>query len=496
MLITKSDFLTFQHCKVNFWFSKYKPDVLVKKPLSDFERQIINQGHEVESWSRELFKDGELVDVFGKDAIEMTRQKIINGIKTIFQATFSGDGLFAMTDIINWNESLQAWDIYEVKATTSKQKKKAEHYWDIAFQREVLERSNEKVGRLFLVELNKEHLKNGAISAEDLIKITDLTEEIDTMRIEIQTEIGTAKKTLALRKEPTSCGCIYESLANQCAAFSYLYPNIPAYSIYNIARIGSSKKKLAALVDADIFAIKDIPADNDLSPIQSNQVFVHNMDTDIFKVPEIKKELEKLVYPIYFLDYETIPTAIPLYDNCYPFQQVPFQYSLHIQDTPTSDLRHCEFLHLDQNNPIPYLVKQLRHDIGNKGSVIIWNKSFEGTCNKDMALQVPEHADFLLDINKRMYDLEDIFKKQLYVRKEFLGKTSIKNVLPVLAEHLNYKVLNIQDGGTASSSYKQMIWDSQNQKDQTETAKDLLAYCKLDTLAMVEILKHIQNRLD
>jgi len=495
MAITKSQFMKFRKCPVHFWFLKHKPEVLVRKELSDFEQQIIDQGIEVEQWARRLYPDGELVDLFQEEAVELTRKKIIDHVHTIFQASFAADGLYSMSDIINWNPELQAWDIYEVKGTTSKQKSKKEHYWDVAFQREVVERSDEAVGRLYLVELNKEYIKDGGINVEELLIVKDITEEIDTMRFEIQSAIGDAKNTLAITVEYSTCDCFYNAPAHQCDAFSHLHPNIPSYSVYNIARIGSSKKKLAAFVDADIFAIEDIPDDNDLSQIQSNQVFVYNHDIEIFKHDDIRKELEKIEYPIYFLDYETIPTAIPLYDACYPFQQVPFQYSLHIQHSPESELIHAEFLHLDKTNPIPKLAAQMRADIGDKGSVIVWNKKFEGKCNEDMANQIPDLSSFLLDINQRMYDLMDIFHKQYYVKKEFLGKTSIKNVLPALAPEFSYSDLNIQDGGVASSTYKRIIWDSIDNALQTDIANDLLEYCKLDTLAMVEILRHVRLKI-
>ena len=469
--------------------------MLVSKELSDFQQQIIDQGIEVEDWARNLYPDGELVDVYGDEAVAMTRQKIVDGGQVIFQATFAANGLFSMSDMIVWNAELESWDIYEVKGTTSKQRKKTEHYWDVAFQREVLEQSREPIGRLFLVELNKEFVKNGDIAPEELLALTDVTEEVDTMRIEIQTEIGSAKKWLKQTKEPKDCDCLYHSKANQCAAFDYLYPNVPEYSVYNISRIGSSRKKLAALIEDGIFAIEDIPQENELSAIQGNQVHVHNMDTEIFLRDKIFEEIAKIEYPIYFLDYETIPTAIPLYNACFPFQQVPFQYSLHIQDKPGAVIRHLEFIHREKSNPIPFLAKRLREDIGDNGSVVVWNKSFEGMCNKDMANQVPSLAPFLLDINLRMYDLLDVFNKQMYVRKEFLGKTSIKYVLPVLVPELSYKDLNIQDGGAASSTYKRIIWDNIHNQEQESTFKDLLAYCKLDTWAMVAILEHLKKRI-
>lgn len=488
MLISKSNFQIFRKCPDAFWMLKHAKDKLKRKPLSDFEQQIIEQGHEVESWARRLFPNGILVEGYNEEAIEQTRTFLLSGKNEIFQATFSADGLLAMCDIIKWNENLKAWDIYEVKGTTSKDKPKKDHYWDIAFQREVLERANEKVARLFLVELDKEFIKDGDVSAQELLKLTDITEEIDTMRVEIQSEIGSCKAKLKQSNQPSGCECRYKTRKHQCEAFEFFYPNVPEYTIYDISRIRSGGKKIIEMVDNDIISIEDIPDQNNLTEIQANQVHVHNYDSIICKTEQIKSELQKLEYPLYFLDYETYPSAVPVFDGCRPFQQVPFQYSLHIQQTPESDLEHYEFLHSENSNPIPSLAKQLRENIGNTGSVIVWNKSFEGKCNTDMAEQIPELADFMNGINQRFFDLEEPFKKQLYVRKEFLGKTSIKNVLPVLAPEFSYKDLNIQDGGSACNAWKKMIFDTQDEEQKNEIYVDLLAYCKLDTLAMVKIL--------
>lgn len=492
-LISKSDFQTFRNCPDAFWMLKHAKDKINETPLSDFQKQIIDQGYEVEAWARKLFSNGVLVEGYNEEALENTRAYLINEEKEIFQATFSGDGLLAMCDIIKWNDQLKAWDIYEVKGTTSKDKPKKDHYWDIAFQREVLERSNEKVARLYLVELNKEFIKAGEIDPNDLLSINDITEEIDTMRVEIQSEIGNCKAKLKQSKQPVACDCRYKTRIHHCEAFEFFYPNVPEYSIYDISRIRSGGEKITEMIDSDIIAIDDIPDQNDLTEIQSNQVQVHIYDTIICKTEKIKTELQKLEYPLYFLDYETYPAAVPVFDGCRPFQQVPFQYSLHVQETVDSDLVHFEFLHSKNSNPIPLLTKQLRENIGDTGSVIVWNKKFEGKCNSDMAKQIPELADFLNGINERFFDLEEIFKKQLYVRKEFRGKTSIKNILPVLAPKLSYMDLAIQDGGAACNAWKKMIFDTQDLNQKNEICDDLLSYCKLDTLAMVKILEFLKK---
>ena len=206
-----------------------------------------------------------------------------------------------------------------------------------------------------------------------------------------------------------------------------------------------------------------------------------------------QKHLEQLVYPIYFLDYETYPAAVPVFDGCYPYQQVPIQYSLHIQEEPGCIQVHKEYLHNDRSNPIPILAQSLRSHMGDTGSVVVWNASFEGKCHEDMAKQFPELSDFLLGVNDRFYDLEVPFRKQLYVRKEFLGKTSIKNILPVLVPDLSYKDLAIQDGGAACSAWKHMIFDNVSSSESQLIYDALLKYCELDTLAMVKILEFLRQ---
>ena len=148
-------------------------------------------------------------------------------------------------------------------------------------------------------------------------------------------------------------------------------------------------------------------------------------------------------FPIYFLDYETSAYAIPQYDGTRPYQQIPFQYSIHIINDLESEIIHRDYLHPDQTNPMVQLSHQLRSDIGDTGSVIVWNKRFEGMCNKGLAEAVPDLSPFLLGINKRFFDLMEIFSKRMYVHKDFKGSSSIKKVLPVLVPDLSYQNLTI-----------------------------------------------------
>lgn len=493
MYISKSDFLLYLDCPKHFWLWKKKRNVVPNIEVSEFSQRLIEQGDEVEKWARKLFPNGVLIESQEMDAVSDTQKILQGGHKQVFQATFFAEELYAMVDVLEWDEENQYWIINEVKGSSSQEVKKDVHVNDATFQKVVLEKAGLIVGQVNLIELNKEFRKNGNIDPKLLLEKTDITNEIRDLQSGIEIQINDAKRYLAREEEPKVCNCIYKSRSNHCPSFSYNHPEVPDYSIHDIVRIGSSKKKLEEMIDNDWLRIEDIPLDYELSPTQSNQVYTTITGETIIKDEKIKEELAKLEYPLYFLDYETYPSAIPVFDGCYPYQQVPFQYSLHILNAPGEDLVHKEFLQTKFENPMSSLAHSLRTDIGDNGSVIVWNKKFEGKCNEDLANTVPKLSDFILGINQRFFDLMEIFSKQYYVHKDFKGSCSIKKVLPVLAHGFSYNELSIQDGGMALTSWREMIFGDKTLKEQEEIASNLLSYCELDTLAMVKILEALQE---
>ncbi|MBK8503122.1 MAG: DUF2779 domain-containing protein [Saprospiraceae bacterium] len=484
MNITKSEFLKFRECDSHFWMLKHRPEIIEEKPISDFVQQIIDQGTEVELWARKRFPEGQLIDSWRADAIRDTQCALDSGVPILFQASFTADGIHARIDVLE--RTSEGFNIYEVKGTTASDKKDESHLWDAAFQKEVLIRSGHPVNQIFLIELNKEFRKNGEIDPDKLFVITNISEEIQKISNDVQRAISDAKHLLT-QPEPITCDCMYKPSAKHCPTFGHFHPQVPAYTAHDLYRIGSSPKRLRSLIDDGLFGIAEIPINYDLTPNQLNQVRVHNLDQPIIKADLIEKSLAELEYPLYFLDYETYPAAIPVFEGCYPFQQVPFQYSVHIQYEPGGELQHCEFLHQDLSSPILAITQSLRENIGDAGSVIVWNKNFERKCNEDLAAVLPDDLDFLVGINNRFYDLADIFARQQYVDKGFKGKYSIKKVLPVLCPDLTYENLTIQDGGAACNAWKEMIFGEMTLPSIMETVTALLEYCKLDTLAMVKI---------
>ena len=241
-----------------------------------------------------------------------------------------------------------------------------------------------------------------------------------------------------------------------------------------------------------ILEIQAIPDGFSLTEPQMNQVMVAKTHQPIIDKESISSALKSIVYPIYFLDYETFAPAIPLFDGTKPYQQVCFQYSLHVLPKEGAELEHYEFLASGKENPVPALAKQLKQDIAtNDGTVIVWNKSFEMSRNTEMGEMYPEYKEFMASVNTRVFDLMEIFAKQYYVHPRFEGSYSIKKVLPVLVPALTYKNLGIQEGGTASRSWFEMNFGEMEDEKRDQIYNNLLKYCGLDSLAMFRIFEKL-----
>ena len=203
---------------------------------------------------------------------------------------------------------------------------------------------------------------------------------------------------------------------------------------------------------------------------------------------EIDSFLNKLKFPLYFLDYETMSAFAPYFDGHRPYQQIPSQYSLHILDSPEAELRHTEYLHRENSDPSRPVVQRLTEDIGTVGSILTWNMSFEKNCNTTLGQLNPAFADTMSAINERIVDLMISFKPSngWYGDPRLEGSASIKKVLPVVVPSLSYDELSIQNGGAAQALWTQAVLDG-TRDDKDKILDDLIKYCRFDTLAMVEI---------
>src|SRR5690606_38930537 len=280
----------------------------------------------------------------------------------------------------------------------------------------------------------------------------------------------------------TECSCKYNTRSNHCDSFNYFNTTIPKYSIYEIGNIRA--KKIGQLLDNEQLAIIDITLDFELNINQQTQVQSVKQEQPIINIPNIRTELNKLKFPLHFIDYETYASAIPKLDGLSPHKHLTFQVSIHTL-TEDGTLTHFEYLLDDMKMPIDML-QAMQDFTGSNGTFISWHASFEIGRNKDLIEWLPQFADYLTYINEHTFDLETIFKKD-YIDYRFHGSSSIKKVLPVLVPEVTYSDLDVSNGTMALDTWGTMVLDKDFKEDKETTRKNLLEYCKLDTLAMVKL---------
>lgn len=466
------------------WLKKHGKEKL--PPIDDNTQATFDAGNLFEGYAEKLFDDGVrlgFTDYASYLALpEQTFEAILGGAKTIFQARFVSGQLTCISDVVHVVAD-KTFDLYEIKSST---KAKPEHITDLAFQAHVLRSSGFTVRKIHVVHVNNEYVRHGVIKAEEFCAVTEVTDEVNDLEEATKAQIQGALDVMQLADMP--------DLSPANAASSAFSEWLPIYkSLTNPAKdsiyylCGLNPSKVNQLESLGIEKIADIPDDYKLSPKQHKQVVATKLNQQLITTEPIKELLRTFQYPLYFLDYETLAGIVPPFEGTRPYQQVPFQYSLHIIDAPDSELRHEEYLHRESTNPCRDVAEALRRHIGDEGTVLAWNMGFEKSCNVTLAEEVPELKDFLLDLNDRMNDLMIPFSKLWFVDKDFCGSASIKKVLPVLAPHLSYKKLGIQEGASAQRLWMQSVIDGKDTIDKEVMFADLLEYCKLDTLAMVEI---------
>ena len=472
MQLSKTDFIHFLNCPKSLWLLKHKPSAYPYGDFSGFMKKIAAEGYEVEDQVR-VYLDAQ------PDASSYSWQ-------VIFQ---TASGLYAKADVIRHNVD-GTINIYEVKSSTSvKKDPKHNQIKDAAFQKIIAEETGAKVAKVFVVHLNKEYVKAGEIDPEGLLVFSDVTDEVGQVEGKTRDEIVDALETLSLSEiDESSCSCLTRTKTNHCDSFGYFNPDVPKPSIYDLPRI--SKSKLSKFVSDGRLDLDDIELE-DVTEKQALILKSAHMREPVVDQAKLSHFYSKATYPIYFLDYETYSSAIPLIDGASPQVPVPFQYSLHIKRTPDDmELVHAEYLADKAAMPLG-MIEHMQDHIGAEGSVVSWHASFENTQNRSMANLYPEKANFLADLIDRTLDLEDLFKSG-YVDIAFGGSTSIKKVLPVLASDLTYDGMDVANGTDAMEAWAKLIEMSDGPERQ-ELREAMLEYCKLDTYAMVRIFEEIER---
>lgn len=403
-----------------------------------------------------------------------------------FQQTYnSDDGLLARTDLVRLLDDGRI-DLYEVKSSTSLKSQLGNHVEDAAFQVIATERAGVKVRNVYVIHVDKTYVRDGDIDPSKLLTVVDVSDQVREMIDYVIPDIAKAQTFLGLDAiDETGCDCRFKgSVSNHCATFDHFNTDIPDQSIYLLPRLSAKKTKV--FVDEGRLALSRIGED-EASPTQRPVLQAAKQGAPVINEDGILGFLESLEWPLYFYDYETFKSAIPISDGIRAHQQVPVQVSIHKLDADGT-ITHFEY-QCRASGQQGGLVEFMDQSIGSDGSLVSWNKSFEMTCNRDLAAQFPRCATTLNDMNDRTVDLMDVFKRD-YVDIGFEGSTSIKKVLPVVCPHLSYDGMAVSDGAGAMAAWLSTTEEPNPERKQV-MEQDLLKYCKLDTHAMVETHKFL-----
>ena len=481
MTLSKSQYIRGLQCHKSLWLYKNNQE-LRDKPNSQAESSF-NTGYQVGDLAKELFPHGTEIEFDSSNfngMIEKTKELIANGTEVIYEAAFSEDGVFAMADILVKNGDL--WDMYEVKASTHV---KEYHLNDASIQWYALSKAI-KLNRAYIMHINNQYERVGELDIKELFTIADVTDKVFQKQDEIVSQLSEMEEMLKADVPNIDigghCGDPYG-----CDFRGHCWKHVPSKnSVFDISYAMGKQWKLYY---QGILSIDDVPDNFHLGKNATLQIKHHKSKEIKIDKEKIKKFLGTIKYPINFFDFETFQNAVPRFDKQKPYAQMPFQYSLHILHEDGT-LEHKEHLGDENSDPRRALSLQMLQEITPTGSIIAYNKSFEQTQIKNLALLNEELSDELLALNNRFIDLAHPFQYKHYYNPNFNGKYSIKVVLPTLFpndDELDYKKLgSIQNGGDAMDTFAN-LYLLKDKSQLAEIKKDFLAYCRLDTLAMVRI---------
>jgi len=477
--ISKTNYMRGLQCPLRLWVH-----VNDKSRLPEIDagvQFIFDQGHAIGELARSLHPKGILIDrASGINDMLLKTKDALSKRLPIFEAAFSHENMYAQIDLL-LPYSKDRWDIIEVKSTGSV---KEEHIPDVAFQLYLCLVAGLKIHRCYLQHVDTGYVRHGEIDGNKFLMIEDVTSEAKALLPDIPAQVKQMMSVANSKKCPevdigANCCVPYE-----CELIEECWKHLPADNIFDLYRGGA---KSWDLYEKGILKLKDIPDDFPLADSQRIQVESVRSRKPHIDCSAIAKFINRLEYPIHFLDFETAYPAIPLYDNTHPYGQVPFQYSLIIQEKQGGRLKKHGFLAKGKDDPRPEFMESLRKHISNNGSIVAFNDSFERKRLTECAECYPEYEKWVSQLLPRFVDLWKPFRSFHYYHPKQHGSASQKNVLPALAGK-GYDDLEIRDGGTASICFLEMTFGNHSPKEREAMRTALKLYCHRDVEGMMDIL--------
>ena len=477
--LSKSRYMNGIQCHKALWIAINEPLRIPK--VNETTQNIFDQGHLLGELAQALFPDGINVNRPSiSENLRDTKSALVLR-KPLFEAGFSAARLFCRVDVLNPSQGTR-WDIIEVKSTTEI---RDEHLHDVAFQLHCCLLAGIEVDRCRIIYLDRDYVKNGEIDPVKLFKSEDVTERLAGFTSGIEERIDEMLEMIASPVCPETplgqhCNAPYSCvLQEECWAY---LPENHVMTLYYGKKLGED------LLNNGIKDICDIPSDVALNPKQQIQKDCVILGQPHIDRDAIRKFLDNLKYPLYFMDFETFMTAIPIYDGTRPYQSIPFQFSVHEVKSPGAKPENISFLAEGKNDPRPEFLLALQKAVGKSGTILVYYEAFEKTRLKELAAAFPSYESWVNGIAEKIVDLLGPFKDFSYYHPAQGGSASLKKVMPAVTG-ISYSGLGISHGDVASLRYMQATFGETSAGERRKIREDLLTYCGQDTGGMVSIVE-------
>jgi predicted RecB family nuclease len=487
MRISKSKFVAGVQCLKRLYWEAHEPELAAQPGAAD--EAIMEQGREVGLLARQLFPEGVEVGSDGglDQAVRATRELVANPeVPAIFEGVFEHDGVLVRVDVLHRRRDGR-WRLVEVKSSTSV---KEEHLDDVGIQYRVLSRCGLDVGSCCLAHVNRSYVfQGGMVDPWRFFRIRNVTRQVARLQPKLTFQLRAAFTVLSMLEAPDIAPGKHCISPVTCEFFDRCNPPRADDHIGYLPRIHASA--MEELEELGVESIRDVPDDFELTEIQRRAARCVQTGKPWFS-DELKEELSGPKYPLYFTDFETVNPAIPRFPGMRPYDHLPFQWSVHVQQSPGDEPEHQEFLAADASDPRREFIASLCDALGERGSILIYNVAFESQRLSDLAVWLPEFAERIKNLQTRLWDLLPVVRNHVY-HPAFAGSYSLKSVLPALVPEMSYEGMLVENGHDVGLAWESLVREGVDYDEQVNIRKGLLEYCLQDTLALVRIVTMLRS---
>lgn len=474
--LSKSKIIAHRQCPKRLWLQINRPELI---HISAATQVRFDEGNKVGDIARQNHQGGVFIETLNRiEAIALTKEAVAKR-ETIFEGAFFEEDVMIRADLLFPEKD--GYRLVEVKSSTGV---KSYHVDDVTVQSWVMEKAGCTPTSMALAYINNQFVYQGDGDYQGLFSEADLSDQVKPNMLQVQSWVDDAKKNLASTLEPKIAPGEQCTDPFTCDFISYCSP--PEEGVEYPVEILPYGKAMAAQLRSDGYKdLRDVPAER-LSNPKHLKVHTATLSGQAILEIEAVNQIQALPYPRYYLDFETIGFAVPIWAGTRPYMQLPFQWSCHIEQADGS-MAHEEFLDLSGNDPREMFAKTLIDVVSTHGPIVVYNAGFEGARIKELAAVFPHLSSELLAIPERFFDLLPLARNHYY-HPDMKGSWSIKDVLPTVAPELDYANLEVSDGVMAQEAYKEAIHSQTTPERKEEVRNAMLKYCKQDTIAMVKIV--------